>query len=60
MSNKYAIIKNNYVINYIVIDDIDNYQYPEPYDFIYHDVNDKAFLGAWYEQSEDIFYNAPV
>jgi hypothetical protein len=54
---KWLIIKDNYVINAIIWDGITQYQYPEPYDKMIEDVEQKVNIGMWYEENENIFYN---
>ena len=58
MANKIlCIVKNNYVINRVVIDDSDNnYTYPFPHDLVVEDVDAVFGVGDWYESSEQIFY----
>lgn len=52
----FLIIRNNYVINRIVLEDPEGYVYPYPHDSIIEDVDQSIHVGAWYEESEDIFY----
>jgi hypothetical protein len=60
MEKKYwLVIKDNYVIDYIVWDGITPYVYPFPHDFLKENITGpagSACIGDWYEESEDIFY----
>lgn len=53
---KWAIIKNNYVINTILWDGITNYTYPESHDTIIEDKDEIVGIGDWYEAEEETFY----
>lgn len=56
MEKRYwLVIKNNYVIDYIVWDGQTPWSYPAPYDFLLEDTFG-AGIGDWYEPSEKIFY----
>lgn len=50
----YAILKDGYVINRIVADEMPTY--PFPHDSIYEDVDCYTHIGDWYEEAEGIFY----
>lgn len=50
----YAILKDGYVINRILADEMPTY--PFPHDSIYEDVEGITYIGDWYEESEGLFY----
>jgi hypothetical protein len=50
----YAILKDGYVINRILADEMPTY--PFPHDSIYEDVEGITYIGDWYEEAEGIFY----
>lgn len=52
----WCVIKNNYVIDYIIWDGITPYVYPFDHDSIIEDTERLAGIGDWYESSENIFY----
>lgn len=52
----WCVIKNNYVIDYIMWDGVTPYTYPFPHDSIKEDTEGSASIGDWYETSEKIFY----
>ena len=52
----WCVIKNNYIIDYIVWDGITPYTYPFPHDLLKEDIEGSAGIGDWYETSEEIFY----
>lgn len=57
MDKRYwLVIKDNYVIDYVIWDGITPYTYPLPHDSIKEDIDGHAGIGDWYEASEDIFY----
>jgi hypothetical protein len=56
MTKKWVIIKSNYVIDAIIWNGIDTYQYPYPYDLMIEDTTLEIGIGDWYETSENIFY----
>ena len=58
MEKQYAIIKQNYVINRITLDQqmYPDYQYPFEHDAIIEDINENVNIGDWYEDAEGIFY----
>lgn len=53
-----CIIKDNYVINRVVIEpeDFDGFTYPLPHDSIIEDVDTNIHIGDWYEVAENRFY----
>ena len=54
----FVVIKDNYVINRIVVAEADaaTYTYPLPYDLLLEDVDLNLYIGDWYESAESIFY----
>ena len=52
----WCVIKNNYVIDYIMWDGVTPYTYPFPHDSIKEDTEGSASIGDWYESLENIFY----
>jgi hypothetical protein len=57
MEKRYwLVIKDNYVIDYVVWDGVTPYVYPFPHDLLKEDIDRIAGIGDWYEMSEDIFY----
>jgi hypothetical protein len=50
------VMKDNYVINYIVWDGITPYTYPFEHDYLLEDIDGLGGIGDWYEASEAIFY----
>lgn len=59
MENKiFVVIKDNYVINRIVVAEADaaTYTYPLPHDLLLEDVDLNLYIGDWYEEAEGIFY----
>lgn len=51
-----CVIKDNYVINRVVVDTDVPYTYPSPHDHIIDDTNYQFGIGDWYEEAENIFY----
>lgn len=53
-----VVVKNNYVIDRIVVDaeNITDYVHPFPHDFIQVDEDLNIHIGDWYEASEQCFY----
>lgn len=54
----FAVIKDNYVVNRVVVaeEDAPTYIYPLPHDFLHEDVEQTMHIGDWYEAEENIFY----
>ena len=50
------VMKNNYVIAYIIWDGVTPYTYPYPHDYLMEDTEGVAGIGDWYEASEGVFY----
>jgi hypothetical protein len=50
------VIKDNYVIDYVIWDGVTSWNYPYPYDSLKEDTTYMPGVGDWYEASEDIFY----
>lgn len=53
---KWLVIKDGYVIDVFMWDGETNYTYPHSHDGIVEDVNQSVGIGAWYEESEGVFY----
>jgi len=51
-----CVIKDNYVINRIVVDTDVPYTYPFAHDKVIDDTNYQFAVGDWYEEAEDIMY----
>jgi hypothetical protein len=53
-----CIVKDNYVINRVLVpeEDASTYVYPFPHDLQVIDEQMLVYIGDWYEQPEDIFY----
>jgi hypothetical protein len=51
-----CIVKDNYVINRIVVDEDVPYTYPFPHDLVIDDPNMVYGIGDWYEAAENILY----
>lgn len=58
MNKIFAIVKDNYVINRVVVseEDAGTYVYPLPHDFMQEDAERTIHVGDWYEAAEGIFY----
>lgn len=58
MNVSLLIIRNNYVINRIVIaeEDVPNFTYPLAHDLQIVDTNLNVHIGDWYEEAEGLFY----
>ena len=52
----WAVIKDNYVIDYIIWDGVSSYTYPFPYDYLKQDNNNIAAIGDWYNEVTDTYY----
>jgi hypothetical protein len=55
---RYLIIRQNYVINVILVDyeATPDWVYPHPHDLVIADPDGHMHIGDWYEESEGIFY----
>ena len=51
-----CIIKDNYVINRVVVDPDVPYTYPFPHDSVIDDDNLQFGIGDWYEETENLLY----
>lgn len=58
MEQRYAIVKDNYVVNVVMWDTAatPDWVYPHPHDSVVLDTNENVGIGDWYEVAEGIFY----